>query len=58
MKYPNIKPKQGEQRDINQRRYPPDTIELAGPRDQQAVDKAGENVAIPQSQPSNRKPVK
>ena len=29
MKYPNIKPQQGEQADINQRRYDDDTIEIA-----------------------------
>ena len=29
MKYPNIKPQQGEQTDINQRRYDEDTIEIA-----------------------------
>ena len=29
MRYPNIKPQQGEQTDINQRRYDDDTIEIA-----------------------------
>lgn len=34
MTYPNVKPPQGEQQDINQRRYPADNIELAGPQTQ------------------------
>lgn len=38
MKYPNVKPQQGEQKDINQRRYPSDTIELAGPQDQKRAE--------------------
>lgn len=40
MRYPNIKPQKGEQKDVNQRRYPSDNIELAGPS-----DKVGENAA-------------
>lgn len=38
MKYPNIKPDQGEQPDINQRRYPEDNIEVAGNTDQQTEE--------------------
>lgn len=35
MKYPNIKPQQGEEQDVNQRRYPDDNIEIAGKSDQE-----------------------
>ncbi len=42
MKYPNVKPQHGEQKDVNQRRYPSDNIELAGPQNK---EKAGENAA-------------
>jgi len=61
MRYPNVKPPEGEQQDVNQRRYPADNIELAGP---QTTPTAGESTpagppspaVLPQS--TNRPPAR
>ena len=61
MKYPHIKPPQGEQRDINQRQYPADNIELAGPQTPTqpgAFTPVGKQATAADSQPRNRPPAK
>lgn len=57
MKYPHVKPPQGEQQDVNQRQYPADNIELAGPQtspQHRAFAPVGKPTTAADPQPRNR----
>ncbi|MES2788533.1 MAG: hypothetical protein V4719_02855 [Planctomycetota bacterium] len=61
MKYPHVKPPQGEQQDVNQRQYPADNIELAGPQTPPQPGKftpVGTPTTPADPQPRNRPPAR